>query len=93
MVTIGNVETFKNPKPDKAQATKVLEEAAEVFGAWQQYDKADYDIDVTVSRQNLVMECADVIQAVCNLLQAVGVEDMTIHMSDCASRNRARGRM
>lgn len=34
-VEIGTVQTFPDVKPDKAQALKVLEEAAEVFGAWQ----------------------------------------------------------
>lgn len=32
-VKIGTVKTFPNVIPDKAQALKVLEEAAEVFGA------------------------------------------------------------
>lgn len=33
-VKIGEVATFPDAKADKAQALKVLEEAAEVFGAW-----------------------------------------------------------
>lgn len=37
-VSIGEVATFPGAKADKAQALKVLEEAAEVFGAWQQFD-------------------------------------------------------
>lgn len=35
----------------------------------------------------------DVIQAVCNLLVAVGVDDMTEVMERCEQRNRERGRM
>ena len=44
-VEIGTVQTFPDVKPDKAQALKVLEEAAEVFGAWQllQLDTSDVD--------------------------------------------------
>ena len=34
-VLIGSVETFPGARSDKEQALKVLEEAAEVFGAWQ----------------------------------------------------------
>lgn len=33
-VRVGAVATFEGVKPDKAQALKLLEEAAEVFGAW-----------------------------------------------------------
>ena len=35
MVTIGNVETFKNPRPDKAQVLKIAEEEHEVYSAWE----------------------------------------------------------
>lgn len=38
MITIGKVGTFASAKNDKAQAFKVVEEACEVFGAWQNYD-------------------------------------------------------
>lgn len=83
-VEIGTVQTFPDVKPDKAQALKVLEEAAEVFGAWQLGDEdAGYLLD----------ECADVIQATCNLLAACGVEDFTEDMELCRRRNVKRGRM
>lgn len=42
-VKLGTVQTFADVRPDKAQALKVLEEAAEVFGAWQQWDDLDPD--------------------------------------------------
>lgn len=35
MVTIGNVETFKDTKPDKAQVLKISEEEHEVHSAWE----------------------------------------------------------
>lgn len=33
-----NLRTFREVRDDKAQALKPLEEAAEVFGAWQELD-------------------------------------------------------
>lgn len=81
-VNIGEVATFPGAKPDKAQALKVLEEAAEVFGAWQAFD--DYE---------LFYECADVIQATCNLVAAFGVADFAPYMEECRIRNEERGRL
>lgn len=36
-VLLGPVEAFPGAVPDKAQALKPLEEAAEAFGAWQSW--------------------------------------------------------
>lgn len=89
MVKLGDVQTFREVKKDKAQALKVVEEAAEVFGAWQAYDRG-----VMLSNKGaLLAECADVIQATSNLIAALGVEDFTPFMSRCEERNRERGRM
>lgn len=104
MVKIGNVETFKDVKPDKVQALKVLEEAAEVFGAWQDMERerakclsygneSSGDGDANAMRECLLDECADVIQATCNLIAALGVYDFTEYMRDCEDRNRKRGRL
>lgn len=104
MVEIGSVQTFPDARADKAQALKVLEEASEVHGAWQEMDRerakciaygneSSGDGDVVAMCECLVEECADVIQAVCNLLAGLGVEDFTGEMSECAMRNAARGRM
>lgn len=88
-VNIGEVATFPDAKADKAQALKVLEEAAEVFGAWQ----AGYDHDhPNPSRWPILDECADVIQAVCNLVAAYGVTDFAPYMDMCRRRNEERGR-
>ena len=93
-VEIGTVQTFSDVKPDKAQALKVLEEAAEVFGAWQQWDGLDQDEkDNGFNVICLTNECVDVIQATCNLLAALGVTDVTWHMEACRQRNVERGRM
>ncbi len=94
---VGIVETFPGVKPDKEQALKVLEESAEVYGAWQGWDlvrRAGFDAETCgVRRDALVSECADVIQAVCNLLDALGVESAVGAMAECRTRNEERGRM
>lgn len=92
-VKLGTVHTFTDVRPDKAQALKVLEEAAEVFGAWQLWD----DLDPGEKRDGfnagcLMSECADVIQATCNLLAACGVTDFTVFMETCWNCNVERGR-
>lgn len=88
-VSIGEVATFPGAKADKAQALKVLEEAAEVFGAWQVYDDSDiYGLLTDV----VLDECADVIQATCNLVAALGVTDFAPNMEECRELNEERGR-
>lgn len=92
-VKIGDVLAFPNVKPDKAQALKVLEEAAEVFAAWQQWEKyKDYPGDHLYEESNLIDEIADVIQACVNLISAYGITDFEVAMTNCEERNRARGR-
>lgn len=88
-VNIGEVATFPGVKADKAQALKVLEEAAEVFGAWQQFDDCQ---SPALSRWRVLSECADVIQATCNLLAGMGVADFTPYVAMCRTRNKERGR-
>lgn len=88
-VTVGTVPVFASTEADKAQAMKVVEEAAEVFGAWQTWVDGDgYASD----RVAIADECADVVQAVCNLLDALGVEDMREPLRSCYRRNIERGR-
>lgn len=90
MVEVGNVETFDGARPDKAQAVKVLEEAAEVFAAWQRYDAAT-DLK-GACRLLMEGECADLIQATCNLLAASGVDSLSGALEVCKVMNIARGR-
>ena len=94
-VYIGGVQTFKETKPDKAQALKPLEEAAEVFGAWQAWRENGPTLDNAEAGlvDRIVDECADVIQATCNLLESLGVTDLREAMERCAERNRERGRL
>lgn len=93
-VEIGTVQTFANVRPDKAQVLKVLEEAAEVFGAWQLWDGLEPGEKCDGSNVVCLMnECADVMQATCNLAAAYGVTDFTAFMEACRRRNVERGRM
>lgn len=94
-VRLGSVRVFDDVEPDKAQALKALEEAAEVFGAWQSWDlwKGERDGVTVDARHVLLDEVADTIQACCNLAAALGEHDMTGAMRDCRERNRERGRI
>lgn len=80
-----NLRTFREVRDDKAQALKPLEEAAEVFGAWQDCD----------DMHDLIDECMDTVQAIANLLAAVGATqgevDAAIRRID--ERNCERGRL
>ncbi len=101
-VTVGKVAVFPDMKPTKEQALKVLEEAAEVVEAWKTYDRdkaegvrigvARHEY-ITGSRDDLLNEIADVVQAAMNLASALGVVDFTERMSACKARNERRGRM
>lgn len=89
---------FDKPDAPKAQALKPLEEAAEVFGAWQQCD--DYrDCRITAFRdelkRDLIDECMDVVQAVVNLLDSEEFtqEDVDAAIGRCNARNWGRGRL
>lgn len=99
MVRIGNVKTFSEVKPDKAQALKVLEEAAEVVEAWKKcneeaLDGTCYHTGETLAKRSaLIDECCDVITATCNLLASIGVRNAEIYMLKCEERNRKRGRL
>lgn len=86
------------PDAPKAQALKPLEEAAEVFGAWQLHDGIRQSQVMTARRayrQSLIDECMDVVQAVVNLLDAEGFtqEDVDAAIERCNERNRERGRL
>lgn len=98
----GSVRRFDSIEPDKAQALKVLEEAAEVVEAWKDFDEVREDEtrwygephDLTyAARNDLLDECVDVIQATANLMAALGVEDAREIMDSCVQRNRDRGRI
>lgn len=90
-VKLTSVRTFPNVKNDKAQALKVLEEAAEVVEAFKQRDPRD-ETHIGYATANVLDEIADTIQACCNLAAAHGVTDLTPYLARCEERNRKRGR-
>lgn len=89
------VHPFRTQCTSKEQACKVLEEAAEVFGAWQRVDDADRNFMFSEEGNwhlpDLADEIADVIQAACNLAYRYGI-DVAAAMKRCEQRNRERGR-
>lgn len=91
-VKLASVRTFPHVAPNKPQALKVLEEAAEVVEAWKDYRDC---VPLGFKRGLLEMtidEIADTIQASCNLAAALGVTDLTPYLARCEERNRKRGR-
>lgn len=94
-IKLGGVRAFPGVQPTKEQALKVLEEAAEVFGAWQVLWNAvegTSEKRVHSARELLFAEIADTVQACCNLAAALGVTDLAPHLAACEERNRERGR-
>lgn len=69
------VEPFTKFVEPKAQALKPLEEAAEVFGAWQASGIDGSDSITPEMREDIIYECFDVIQACVNLLESIGTTD------------------
>ena len=96
IVTIPPVRAFARVEPDKAQVVKIAEEWGEVYSAWEKCTDEDLAPDCYhfkgSAHSDLVDECADVIQATCNLLAALGVTDLTDAMAACERRNEERGR-
>ena len=93
-VYFGEIETFPSAKPDKAQVMKILEECAEVYSAWESLEGARCDPRTCNCRCSrcVLDECADVVQAVANLVAAIGVHNFTFFVEECERRNRKRGR-
>lgn len=91
------MRVFNDVSDGKAQALKPLEEAAGVFGAWQaRHDMRSAPRDAQGAfRDDLIDGCIDTVQAIANLLAAVGVTqgevDAAIRRMD--ARNGDRGRL
>ena len=99
---LGYIGTFDGIDADKEQARKVLEESAELFGAWQEWsewngrkDTAENPYAASVreydARQDLALECADVIQAIANLLSALDINDLSPYLRIVETKNAERG--
>lgn len=69
------VEPFTKFIEPKAQALKPLEEAAEVFGAWQTSGIDGARSITPEMREDIVCECFDVIQSCVNLMESLGTTD------------------
>lgn len=93
-----NTRIFNKVDNSKGQALKPLEEAAEVFGAWQEFDSmrnSPFFSALRDMRDCLIDECMDTVQATANLLAAIGATqgevDAAIKRMD--ERNEDRGRL
>lgn len=92
-IKLGSVRAFPDVKPTKEQALKPLEEAAEVLGAWQEWEYGTDEQKSSESTTYFIMcELADTITACCNLAASLGVHDLTPYLAQCEERNRMRGR-
>lgn len=80
---------------DKEQTLKPLEEAAEVFGAWQELDECYFRPALPDLRERLIDEVADCITACANLYARMGLDQSEVDaaMARCLERNRERGRL
>lgn len=92
-----NMRVFNNVSDSKGQALKPLEEAAEIFGAWQARRNMRFASRGACGafRRDLIDECVDTVQAAANMLAAVGATqgevDAAIKRMD--ERNGDRGRL
>lgn len=86
---------FMDTQADKAIALKPLEEAAEVFGAWQRYEGDEWDeTDGDLERMlldEIADELADTVQACVNFADREGL-DLSAALARVHERNRKRGR-
>ena len=88
------VEPFTKFVEPKAQALKPLEEAAEVFGAWQASGIDGARSITPEMREDIVYECFDVIQSCVNLMESLGTTDSELceAAQKVKQRNIERGR-
>lgn len=92
-----NMRVFRKVEDSKQQALKPLEEAAEIFGAWQARHNMRFASRECCEafRKDLIDECLDTVQAAANMLAAVGATqgevDAAIRRMD--ERNKYRGRL
>lgn len=78
----------------KAQALKPLEEAAEVFGAWQASGIDGAGSITPKMREGIVYECFDTIQSCVTLMESIGTTDSELREAarKVNQRNIERGR-
>lgn len=90
-----NMRVFNNVSDSKGQALKPLEEAAEVFGAWQELDDMRNVPAWRDMRDDLIDECMDTVQATANMLAAIGATqgEVDAAIKRLNERNGDRGRL
>lgn len=88
-----NMRVSNDADDGKGQAPKPLEEAAEVFGAWQEFDGMRNVPARRDMRDDLIDECMDTVQAIADMSAAVdatqGEVDAAIRRLD--ERDGGRG--
>lgn len=89
LIQMGAVQPFDAVPTPHDTVRKLVEEAAEVFGAWEIYD----DCPERDSYNDLTAEIADVIQCVANLMAGIGIHDARSIIKACRERNVRRGRI
>lgn len=96
LVQIGAVQPFDEVPSPHDTVRKLVEESAEVFGAWEIYSTAtlnDAKVESRRAYNDLAAEVGDVIQCVANLLAGLGVCDARDIVMACRRRNVERGRI
>lgn len=92
-VHVGDVYIVQSARADKAQALKILEEAAEVFSAWERFVCCDDKAMRSALEFYLRQEVADLITASCGMLAGLGFHDASEALEFCKLYNEERGRM
>lgn len=94
------VHCFAMESTLRAQALKVLEEAAELVESTKRYERTMDDRNASMdelvgAREDLMSEAADVNQALMNLMNAVGEcnGSLSAAAAECTIRNIDRGRL
>lgn len=88
-VTFGTVRTFKRPMDARAEAKHLAQEAAEVFSAYEDWERDPKKLP------QLMGEIADVVQVAANIVDcatgnAYGT-DMSGYMQKTYRKNESRG--
>lgn len=88
-------KTFDTEEDLAGQATKVLQEAAELYESAKKYERNKGGMFEDAYLDAMLDEGADTIQAVLNLYHKLGMEKEEIieAMERCLKRNEARGRL
>lgn len=88
-VRVGSVRRFDDLWKVAYAYSDFKRREIEIFYAWDAWALNQTE----EKRERLLDSCADVVQAVLNLVAALGVEDFRPYMKACERRNRERGRI